>query len=109
MECVKQRAKLLFHILGSITGHLKGLDHHIRAVVTHSAGGQLHAVTHNVVLISLDLRGLLVQQRVHLALGHRERIVGKDQLAVIIPLKHGEVGDKAQVEPILVDQIQATT
>ena len=30
-------------------------------------------------------------------------------VAVIVPLKHGEVGDKAQVEPILVDQIQATT
>ena len=32
MECVKQCTKLLFHILGSITGHLKGLDHHIREV-----------------------------------------------------------------------------
>lgn len=92
-----------------LTDSSESFFHDLDVMVTYCAGGQFHAVAYDVVLISQDLQRIHGIQCFQAALGHRERIVGENQLAVIVPLKHGEVGDKAQVEPILVDQIQATT
>ena len=76
-------------------------------MVTYCAGGQLHAVAYDVVLISQDLQRIHGIQCFQAALGHRERIVGEsDLLRLGIQLKHREIVHIAETVSILLDQIQ---
>ena len=76
-------------------------------MVTYCAGGQLHAVAYDVVLISQDLQRIHGVQCFQTALGHRERIVGEsDLLRLGIQLKHREIVHIAETVSILLDQIQ---
>ncbi len=42
------------HVVLAQTHQLKRLDHDLRVVVAHRAGGELHAVAHQIVLVCGD-------------------------------------------------------
>ena len=56
LECIVQSAEFLFQHLLIIARNLKRLHHDIQIMVPHCPGGQLHAVAHNVVLVSQNLQ-----------------------------------------------------
>ena len=90
------------------THHLEGLDHDLRVMVPHSAGGGLVAVDHKVILVGLDGQQLVhialgILQRFQAALGHGEGVVAEFQSAgFLTDLVHGEVHDPAQSVLLLV-------
>ena len=49
-----QGGKMGFHVLGGVTGNLKGPHHNVAAVVADGAAAQFDAVAHDVVLIGFD-------------------------------------------------------
>ena len=53
-EGVVHRGELGLHVLLAEVDELKGLYHDVRLVVAHRAGGELHAVAHEVVLVGGD-------------------------------------------------------
>ena len=74
LEGVVERTEFLLQNLLIIARDLKGLHHHIQAVIADRAGGELHAVTHNIVLVRQDLQGILRLQRRKASLGHGKGI-----------------------------------
>src|SRR5690606_30830175 len=87
------------------------LHHGVRPVVTDAAGGELVAVTDQIVLVSLDLELILDGrsrvERCAAALGHRERVVRElDPLVVLVPLVEWEIDDPGELEPVLVNELQ---
>ena len=81
---------------------LEGLHHDLRVVVAHRAGGELHAVAYQVVLVGgdgegIDLAPLCPEQHLQLALGHGEGIVAELQRpGFLTDLIHGEIHDPAE-------------
>ena len=82
-------------------------------MVADGAGRQLHAVADDVVLERLDAEdGVLVvlierQERLAVEIRHRERVVRKvDLLVVLVPFVHREIDDPAELERALADQFQ---
>ena len=74
-------------------------------MVAEAARDDLEAVADQVVLERLDGERILVFQRVHAALRHRERIVREvDLLLVLVPLVEREVDDPGEFEGVLVDE-----
>ena len=77
-------------------------------MVPHRAGAELHAVAHQIVLVSGDAQGVDLalfglQQHIQTAGGHGERIVAEFQLAgLVTDLVHGEVHDPAEGVLLLV-------
>ena len=107
-EGVIHGGEFLLHILLAQMHHLESLNHNLGIVVTHGAGAKLHAVAHQVVLIGgdaqrIDLAALGLQQHLHAAAGHGERIVAELQLAgLVTDLVHGEVHDPAKFIALLI-------
>ena len=76
-------------------------------MVPDCARRQLVSVADDVVLPRLDLERILVFQRVHLALRHRERVVAEvDLLRVLVIFEHREIDDPAELEAAFLDQAQ---
>ena len=77
-------------------------------MVAHRAGGELHAVAHEVVLVGgdaerVDLATFRLQQRVQPAGGHGERVVAEFQLArLLADLVHREIDDPAELVALLI-------
>lgn len=72
-------------------------------MVPDSAGGQLHAVADQIILVSIDVKRVFLCQILHAALGHGERIVAEFQLSGLLAnLVHGEVYDPAEFVALLV-------
>ena len=107
-EGVVHGGELLLHVLLAQTHQLEGFDHDLGVVVTDSAGGKLHAVAHQIVLVGVNVQGihlatLGLQQHLHAAVGHGERVVAELQLAgLVADLVHGEVHDPAELVALLV-------
>ena len=107
-EGVVHGGELLLHVLLAQTHQLEGLDHDLGVVVPDGAGGQLHAVADEVILVGVDvqrihLAALGLEQRLHAAVGHRERVVAELQLAgLVADLVHREVDDPAELIALLV-------
>ena len=76
-------------------------------MVSHRAGGELHAIADDIVLVCQNVKRLLGVECLQTALRHGKRIVCKaDLLCLGIPLKHGEIIHIAETERILFVQIQ---
>src|SRR5690606_27807854 len=106
-ESVEKTAEAFLELSAVIAGDLEGLDHHLRQVVPDSARGQFHPVTDDVVLPRLDGEGVLGLQRLQTALGHGEGIVRElDLPRLLVQLVHREVDDPAELEDVLLDQVQ---
>ena len=87
------------------------LYHDLGQVVPDRTRRQLHAVADDVVLVGFERQQLLVAlgpfQRRKPALRHGERVVGEvDLLLLLVPLVHRKVDDPAELELVLIDQIQ---
>ena len=82
---------------------LKGTDHDLGVVVPDGAGGQLHAVADQIILIGVDrqrvdLAAMRTLKRLQAALRHGERVVAELQLAgLLADLIHREVDDPAEL------------
>ncbi|MNQ77402.1 hypothetical protein D3C85_922680 [compost metagenome] len=106
-EGVQHAAELLLDHRGVVTGDLEGLEHDLGLVVPDRARAQLIAVADDVVLIGADGQRVLGLQGLHPALRHREGVVAEvDLLLFFRPFEHGEVDDPAELELLLVDQLQ---
>ena len=104
MESVDHTAKALFDFVLAITSNLKGLEHDLGLVVPDRARHQLVAVASKVILIAEHLQRVAIE-RVHAALGHRERVVLKVNLAaLIIFLIDREINDPAEGKAVFVCQ-----
>ena len=107
-EGVVHGRELRLHVVLAETHQLKGLDHDLRVVVSHRAGGQLHAVAHKVVLVGvdverIDLAALGFFEDLQTAVRHGERVVAELQLAGLLAnLVHREVHDPAELVALLV-------
>jgi len=76
-------------------------------MVADTAGGDLVAVTGDIVLVGLDGQRVLGLQRLETALRHRKRIVREvDLFFFLVVFVHRKVDDPGEFEPILVDQVQ---
>ena len=92
----------------SIAGDLEGLAHDVGPVVADGAGRQLDAVADDIVLEGRGCRaGPWSSSAVEPALRHRERVVREvDLLLLLVPLVHREIDDPAELEPVLVDEVE---
>ncbi len=76
-------------------------------MVAQPARDDLEAVADQVVLERLDGERVLVFQRFHAALRHRERIVREvDLLLVLVPLEEGEIDDPGEFEAVFIDKAE---
>ena len=76
-------------------------------MIANPARGEFVAIAGDIVLEGLDGQRVCARQRLETALRHRERIVGEvDLLLLLVPLEHREVDDPAELEPVLVDQLE---
>ena len=61
-EGVVHGRELGLHVVLAKAHQLEGLHHDLRIVVPDRTGGQLHAVAHQIVLVSVDLQRILFLQ-----------------------------------------------
>ena len=102
-----KRTELRLNVLLAVAGDLKRLAHDLGVMVTHGTGGKLHAVAHDIVLVSKDLQRILVHEGIHAALGHREGVVRKVDLAgLLVALVHREVHDEAELKAVGLYKVQ---
>ena len=91
-----------FYMLLIESHDLERLHHDLRIMITDSSRRKLNTVTYKVILISIDIKGILVHKCIHSALWHGERIVTEFQFSAFFPdLIHGEVYDPAKFITIL--------
>ena len=108
LERVVERGELRFEVFFGVARNFKRFFHDVDAVVAHRAGGKLHAVAHDVVLVGENVLRLFVQQRVHTALRHGERVVREhDRAGFLVGLEHREIDDEAELEAVFVDEAEA--
>src|ERR687891_836466 len=107
LERVQHAAEPGLHLLASVAGDGERLVHDVGPVVPNGAARELHPVADDVVLVGLDGQRILALQRLQAALGHREGIVAElDRPAVLVALEHREVGDPAEPERVLLEEVQ---
>ena len=106
LERVVKAAELLLDDFLRIARDLERLLHDVDAMVADCARGELDAVADDVVLVGLDGEGLLGGERLESALGHREGVVGEDDLAGLgIFLVEREVNDPAELVAVLLADV----
>ena len=106
LERAVQCWEFCFHNGLVVAGNIEGFDHQLGTVVTNRARRELGAVADDVVLVSQNLERIFVEQVVHSALRHRERVVGEFHFAVIVELVHREVDDPAEAEDVFFEQVE---
>ena len=63
-------AKLFIDLFAAVTGDGERFVHDVRAMVSNGAGGELHAITHDVVLIGENLERIFGFERFQTTLRH---------------------------------------
>jgi len=87
-----------------VTGYFKRFYHNLRQMVSHRAGGKLHAVAHDVVLPREDIKRVFGSKRLKPALRHGERIVRKfNRACFLVCAVHREIHDKAELKLVFID------
>ena len=92
-EGVVHGGELGLHVVLAQADELEGLDHDLRIVVPHGAGGELHAVAHQIVLEGGDGQGSTSPaaaffQNLQPAVGHGEGVVAELQSPDSSPISY---------------------
>ena len=97
-ECVVHGREFRLHVFLTQSHKPERLHHDLRVVITDRTGRQLHAVAHQIVLISQNGKRFHRLQRLHTALRHGKRIMAEFHLSGLLPdLVHGEIHDPAEL------------
>src|SRR4030095_7555703 len=76
-------------------------------VIADGARGQLDAVADDVVLKGEDVEGVHAVEGIEAALRHGEGVVREvDLVLLLVPLIHREIHDPAELESVLIDEIE---
>ena len=107
LERVQHATELFLDHGGRIAGDLERLVHDLRTMVPDGPGREFDAVAHDVVLERVDGERVLGEERFQATLWHRERVVAElDLVGVFVEFVHREIDDPAELELLLVDEIE---